>query len=163
MRQVIYYHGHRYTRRTQTGILSNRPVLTVLVHRQDPDRTKGFLGMHLVSERSHYGIPFRAKPEDTGCYVDGHWGNYAVAHMVNRSEEFGYDQPEVIALADRHMASMGPSGTEGLTDDEHETLIDASDDVESWLNEHIAPEGYSFGWWEGEFFLWSDEWWEETP
>ena len=106
----------------------------------------------------------RATPEDAGCYVDGHWGQYAVAHMINRAEEFGYgtaehfgatladpsarqqleDQQALIHLADRHLASMGPSDAPGLSDDEHEVLMQASDDVENWLNKHVAPEGYSF-------------------
>jgi hypothetical protein len=103
----------------------------------------------------------KATPADAGCYVDGHWGQYAVAHMVNRAEEFGYADAEVIDLADRHMASMGPSGSEGLSFDEHEALSEASDDVEQWLNDHVAPEGYSFGWNGGEFYLWSDATWED--
>lgn len=99
--------------------------------------------------------------DDTGCYVDGHWGQYGVAHMVNRAEEFGYSDAEVIALADKHLASMGASNSEELTTDEYWTLNDASNDVEQWLNDNVAPEGYSFGWFEGEFFLWSDEQWQE--
>jgi hypothetical protein len=103
----------------------------------------------------------KATPADAGCYVDGHWGRYAVAHMVNRAEEYGYADAEVTGLADRHMASMGPSGTDGLTDDEHEALSDASDSVEAWLNDNVAPDGYAFGWLDGEFYLWSDEQWED--
>ncbi len=32
----------------------------------------------------------KADPSDAGCYVDGHWGQYGVAHMVERAQEFGY-------------------------------------------------------------------------
>jgi hypothetical protein len=123
----------------------------------------------------------KATPADAGCYVDGHWGQYAVAHMVNRAEEFGYgtarhfgatlddpaarqeleDQQTLIHLADRHIASIGPSDAPGITDDEHEVLSDAADEVEQWLNDNVAPEGYSFGWYEGEFYLWPDEQWED--
>lgn len=35
------------------------------------------------------------------------------------------------------------------------------DQTEEWLNEHIAPEGYAFGWHDGEFFLWTTDEWEE--
>jgi hypothetical protein len=103
----------------------------------------------------------KAFPSDAGCYVDGHWGQYAVAHMINRAEEFGYDDAEVISLADRHIASIGSDSPPGITDDEHEVMTEASDDVEQWLNENVAPDGYSFGWHEGEFFLWSTAQWEE--
>lgn len=164
MRQVIYYQGHRYTRHVWRTVTSSRSVTTVTVHVWGP-RYNG-VPFHLISERSHYGAPSRAVPKDAGCYVDGHWGQYAVAHMVSRAEEFGYDNPEVIALADRHMdecthGGITHEGIQPLTDDEHEILIDASDEVENWLNEHIAPEGYFFGWHDGEFFLQSQEWWDE--
>ena len=106
-------------------------------------------------------------PEDAGCWVDGHWGQYAVAHMVNRAEELGYGSQnlpgmsQVIDIADRHIASIGPSDAPGITDDEHEALIEASDEVEDWLNHNVTPKGYSFGWHDGEFFLWSTGTWEE--
>jgi hypothetical protein len=41
-------------------------------------------------------------------------------------------------------------------------LADGAEDAEQWLNDFAAPDGYSFGWHEGEFFLWSDEQWEES-
>ncbi len=40
--------------------------------------------------------------------------------------------------------------------------MDAADEAEVWLNATVAPEGYSFGWSDGEFFLWSDQDWEDT-
>lgn len=103
----------------------------------------------------------KATPEDAGCYVDGHWGQFAVAHMIQRAEEFGYENSVVTDLAARHLASIGPSDEPGITDDEHEILSDASDDAENWLNENVAPEGHSFGWFEGEFYLWPIATWDE--
>jgi hypothetical protein len=103
----------------------------------------------------------KAIPADAGCYVDGHWGQYGTAHMVMRATEFGYADAEVIDLAARHLDNMGPSDAEGLTDDEYWTLVDASDEVENWLNDNVAPQGHSFGWYEGEFYLGSEQWWEE--
>lgn len=49
----------------------------------------------------------KATAADAGCYVDGHWGQYAAAHMVSRAQEFGYDDAEVISLADRKLAKHG--------------------------------------------------------
>ena len=103
----------------------------------------------------------KATAADAGCYVDGHWGQYAVAHMIERATEFGWSDDELEDIAARHIASIGPSTSEPITDDEHEALSDASDEVEAWLNEHAAPEGYSFGWSDGEFFLWPASTWEE--
>ena len=162
-RQVIWYRGHRYTRRTYRHTESNRTVLTLLVNRWQKAEPRGRI-MVLTAERTlSVSAPSRLTSDDAGCWVDGHWGQYAVAHMVNRAEELGYDDAEVISLADRHIASMGRSEDPGLTDDEYGILHDASDDVEAWLNEHVAPEGHYFGWSDGKFFLGSDEWWEESP
>lgn len=157
-KQVIWYQGHRYTRRTVRETENNRKLLTVIVGLKRP----GSYSL-LTAMRTHYGPPVRLASDDAGCWVDGHWGQYAVAHMVNRAEELGYDDAEVISLADRHIASMGRSEAPGLTSDEYWALSEASDEVEAWLNEHVSPEGHYFGWSDGEFFLGSDEWWEETP
>lgn len=103
----------------------------------------------------------RATPANAGCWVDGHWGQYAVAHLVDKASEWGYADAKVIDIATRHLATIGPSEAPQITDDEHDALSGASDEVEAWLNEHVAPEGYHFGWCDGEFFLWSEETWDE--
>lgn len=106
----------------------------------------------------------RATPADAGCWVEGWWGQYGVAHLVEKAEAWGYADAEVTDLATRHLATMGPNTANNpeLTDDEHDALSGASDEVENWLNDHVAPEGYSFGWWEGEFFLWDAATWDES-
>jgi len=105
----------------------------------------------------------KATAQDAGCWIDGHWGQYGVARMVELAAGLGYGElpgmAEVIDIAARHLASMGPSTSEPVTDDEHERLSDASDEVEDWLNANVAPEGYSFGWHDGEFYLWSEATW----
>lgn len=110
----------------------------------------------------------RALPSDAGCWIDGHWGQYATARLVQIAAGYGFrgdavEDPEadLARIARAHLASIGPSDSEGISDDEHETLVYGADDAEAWLNAHVAPEGFSFGWHDGEFFLWSDETWEE--
>ena len=106
----------------------------------------------------------KATPADSGCYCDGHWGQYAGAHVILRATEFGYDDEQAIALAQKKLAEMFPTNGPELTDDEWEILLGhggALDDCESWLNDNVAPDGYSFGWFEGEFYLWSDATWDE--
>lgn len=99
---------------------------------------------------------------ETGCYVDGHWGHYAGAHMIMRATEFGYSDEQAIELAQRRLNEMFPHDGPGLDDDEYEVFSDCIDDAEAWLNDHAAPEGYSFGWFDGEFYLWSNEDWEQS-
>lgn len=94
-------------------------------------------------------------PADAGCYVDGSLGQYAGAHMVERATELGWRDEHSSDLAHRHMAAMGPSTAPTLTDAEFDELADATESAESWLNEHVAPAGYAFGWDDGGFYLWS--------
>jgi hypothetical protein len=112
----------------------------------------------------------RAQPTDAGCWIDGHWGGYGVARMIEIAAAHGFvdhaaEPPfatlDCVSIAQRHLAAMGPSTEEAPSWEEIENMEQASDDVESWLNSHVAPEGYSFGWHDGEFFLWSDETWAE--
>lgn len=100
-------------------------------------------------------------PDDAGCWVDGHWGQYGAARVVDLAITHGWNNAEANDLAARHLASMGSSSAPGLTDDEWERLIDAADAAECWLNDHAAPAGHSFGWHDGEFFLASEAWWQE--
>jgi hypothetical protein len=119
----------------------------------------------------------KASPSDSGCFVSSRWGHYAVARAVECAQEFGYgtaehanaagrpdleEQQALIRLAGRHLRSMSSDGDDGLTGDEWETLMAAADDVENWLTEHAAPEGYSFGWSDGEFCLWPESQWRES-
>jgi hypothetical protein len=106
----------------------------------------------------------RADESDIGCLVDGWLGQYAGASMVLVATCFGYADNEVIDVARRHYDSMGSRDELGITDDEHGKLSDMVDEVESWLNEHVAADGYAFGWHDGEFFYqpttsWEDETW----
>ena len=97
---------------------------------------------------------------DAGCWIDGHWGQYGGARMVAIAAEYGWEDSEAIDLAQRHLAAMQPSDAPSLSDDEYIELSGALDDAEQFLNDYVAPDGYTFGWFDGEFFLWSDEDWQ---
>lgn len=104
---------------------------------------------------------------DSGCWIDGWWGQYGVARSVQIAHEFGFgdlraDEAELVEIAERHLATIGGSGAPTITDDEWETLTGAADDIVDWLNDRAAAHGYSFGWHEGELMLWADAEWEET-
>lgn len=90
--------------------------------------------------------PERVSPADAGCWIDGHWGQYAVSRMVDIAASLGYGDSEVIALAIAYSA-----GTLGI--DEAECFMEAAEEVEEWLNEEVAPAGHRFEWVDGEFFL----------
>lgn len=88
---------------------------------------------------------------ELGCYVDGHWGQYAIARSVMVATEFGFADDEVISLARKHLDTMYPSDGEELTDDEHMMLSECADEVESWMNDNASSEGNCWVWIDGEF------------
>lgn len=58
---------------------------------------------------------------------------------------------------------FGPPLDYEITSDVFEAVAGqggVADDAEDYLNS-IAPEGYSFGWHDGDFFMQSGEWWDE--
>jgi hypothetical protein len=112
-----------------------------------------------------------ASPSDAGCWIDGHWGQYGIARMIEIAAGLGYVDPatsppfaqaDIVEIATRKMAACARPGVEDISDDEEEQLSWTADDVEAWMNDNCAPEGFSFGWFDGEFFLWSDTQWEES-
>lgn len=109
-------------------------------------------------------------PDQAGCWVEGHWGQYGVARMIEIAAEHGYRdpatempfaQPDIVEIAARKLAAMSSAAAEDITDAEEEMLLWTVGDVEGWLNANVAPEGYAFGWSDGEFFLSSTANWEE--
>lgn len=93
------------------------------------------------------------EPPEPGCYVEGHWGQYGIARVVQIAcAEYEWPNPDAADLADRHLASMGPSTEPDLSADEFDLLVSAADDAEAWLNKHVSAEGYAWGWDDGEFF-----------
>jgi hypothetical protein len=70
-----------------------------------------------------------------------------------------------VEIALRKLKFMGPdmarTDIPQLTDAEEEMLLWAADDVETWMNDNVAPKGFYFHWEDGEFFLslvdWDDD------
>ena len=121
----------------------------------------------------------RATADDAGCWIDGHWGQYGTDRLVQIASAWGFvgsgderdrllitycsqrvERDEATALA-ALLPLMTPDERDAAEWQIAEEVYSLADDAESWLNEHAAPEGYSFGWHDGEFFLWSTETWEE--
>lgn len=117
--------------------------------------------------------PIKASPSGAGCWIDGHWGQYGPARLCQIALELGWNDDiatempfqiqsrSTADLVEQKLASMSPSEIDEPTDSEEEEIIWASDVAEAWLNNNIAPEGFSFGWFDGEFFLWADAQWED--
>lgn len=118
------------------------------------------LGMHYHESEGHTFAPesvsVGGSPWETGCYVDGHLGQYAPRRAVILADDvtggsIGADWP-----TDDDGEELGAYGTTGpwgglMGDDVIEDIYQRSDDAESALNA-VTVGGY-WEWWEGEFFL----------
>lgn len=86
-----------------------------------------------------------------GCWVDGHWGHYGVLRMIEIADEYGCPLTD----DDRALMSAYDKGEQYDADE----FYSLADEIEGWMNAWLAPEGYSFGWSDGEFFLMSNQDW----
>lgn len=94
---------------------------------------------------------------DAGCWVDGHWGWRASVRVIVLAREFGFQVDEELEDAIKYFNNDECSSYS----DTPEIVYDASDEAEEWMNNNVAPQGYSFGWFDGEWFLWSYDTWED--
>lgn len=85
-----------------------------------------------------------------GCLVDGLWGQYAIGKMLRLAEAWGWTDVDAIGVD----FDAAP--------DDLELFVDLADSAEAWMNEHLAIDGAAFGWYEGEFYYWSDEDWQQV-
>lgn len=87
-----------------------------------------------------------------GCIFDSHRGHYIIPEIITYAEELGRPTDPFVKFTltrydEQYHTDEYPTSA---MDDEHEKAID-------WLNENIAPEGYSFGHNDGDFGLYPQE------
>jgi hypothetical protein len=130
------------------------------------------MGEVLMSEQTNerYCVLVNGHAVEPGCWVEGHWGQYGPDHLADQAETLGWhresnrDDPRwwrmiADALNEGIVPNGCPPGTDvGRAWDQHVVSADA---IEQWLNDHTETEGYSWGWYDGEFYLWVAEAWEE--
>ena len=99
----------------------------------------------------------RIPPEEAdscvGCWYAGHRGHYIGEAIVEEALSRGWHDEDEATI--RQMVDAYPD----LTDDQFAIWDEVVNDAEQWLNDAVAPEGYSFGWHDGEFFFQPDYWW----
>lgn len=98
----------------------------------------------------------RAFPQEAGCWISGHRGQYAILDLLEIAESWGWDGPERLAYGTYEAEQADPPWERDL-----EFEVVAADAAERWMNEQVAPEGYAFGWEDGEFYLMPMKWWRE--
>ncbi len=104
----------------------------------------------------------------TGCWIDGHWGHYGAARLVEIAQDYGFE-----------ISDLDEAALEGYRDWDKESFLDEAtgeyhnasewilmqgglaDEAEEWLNDNVARPGFAFGWSDGEFFYMDYLWWSE--
>ena len=97
----------------------------------------------------------RVEPGAAGCWINGDIGHYLSAEIILIAEDYGWKDSKAIDAAYRYW------GNDPNDENIAEYVYDAADDAIAWMNENVAPEGYTFDYHEGEFFLMPDSWFEE--
>lgn len=105
--------------------------------------------------------------DQAGCWLEGSRGWYASSALVRIAESLGMPlDDDDNALLDAY--NSGDTGditlSTGEVTDPFECVAGQggmADMAETWLNDNVAPDGYYFGWHDGEFFLWSFAQWDE--
>jgi hypothetical protein len=130
------------------------------------------LGISMAFANVLAGRDIGARPvtaADDGCWLEGSRGWRISGDMVERAGLHGF---RLDANDRKVLEAFDESADVVYLDDgsDRENYVYAGDYVSGqgnladtaldWMNANVAPEGYRFGWHDGEFFLASDEWWE---
>lgn len=101
----------------------------------------------------------RALTTDAGLWVDGSRGIYAPVMVLDLAIEHGY----VVAPDDVALVAWAHDGFPPDTGrpDWPEFWSELIGEVETWMTEHVAPAGHSFGWLDGDFMLAHNSDWTE--
>ena len=109
----------------------------------------------------------KATADEAGCWLEGSRGWYAKATLVRIASARGMPLSEDdYALLDAYESGYISEITlsTGERVDPVECVagqVGMAEEAKSWLNDNVAPDGYYFGWHDGEFFLQSLDWWDE--
>lgn len=94
----------------------------------------------------------------TGCYIDGSWGQYATARMIAMAYKtfgarWGMELQDERA-AEQVLASMAPSGADASTE-AWDLVFWAADKVEQAIEDNL-PDHLHAEWVDGEFYITDD-------
>ena len=103
-----------------------------------------------------------------GCWLEGSRGWTAIGALVNIAVANGMSlDADGQTIVDAYLSQADTvtlSDGKVLDDDRIAEIVreDLAGDAETYLNEHVAPEGWAFGWHDGEFFFWPESDWSEV-
>lgn len=95
----------------------------------------------------------RWSTDHAGVVIDSVHGWRALVFMVNYAASCGW----YVSAKDAEL--IHHAVVNELSDREVQHWQDLCDEVMDWMNDHLAPEEFQFGWIDGDFMLQSKEWW----
>lgn len=94
-------------------------------------------------------------PLEVGCVFAGQRGHYIGQAVIREAYELGWDNPEALEAADQYdMSYFEETWKYG------DVWQDLVDEAEKYLNDHTT--GAVWGWWDGEYWLQTTDWWDEA-
>jgi hypothetical protein len=102
--------------------------------------------------------------EQAGCYLDNHRGHYIGRDMIELAIGYGFIVDELVQFVLNEYDAHHEDDSYP-----HESLHELMQEAEDWLNSGradrvpgqnfppIIPEGYAWGWNDGDFGLYADE------
>jgi hypothetical protein len=116
-----------------------------------------------MSTDDRYIVDVNGHAVEPGCWVDGHWGQYGPDRLAEIADGLGW-LPQSLEDDPRGLRVIADALSDAGYDHNYwERHIEAADGIETWLNDHTATDGYSWGWYDGEFYLWPNDEWEQLP
>jgi len=99
---------------------------------------------------------------ESGCWIDGHWGQYGPIRQIEITDQLLETEfmDQLCMLTAEFVPENSHSAYPKVDMDDVENIFDVSDRAEEALNA-ATPDDFSWGWHDGEYFLWSQETWEE--
>ena len=92
---------------------------------------------------------------ENGCIIDSHHGLYALPMLVRLAQKSGLR----LTTYFEKITEMAERG-EDLGDAKTDEFVWLVDEAEAYLQRQ-APEGYSYGWVDGDFMFLSNEDWDD--
>lgn len=97
----------------------------------------------------------------TGCWCDSHHGQYVPDHLADGVDDIidiePLDDPRIIRQFADALADCGPTSARAA-EVMWEWHSEATDKMIDRLND-VTPDGWAWGWWEGEIHLQPRCWW----
>lgn len=102
----------------------------------------------------------KATPAQAGCWIGSEWKEYSASRLFTLAKVQGYepsiDMQRAFDTITKSMTHPEEYFEESEINWASDHVTASVDFIQEWLNDYVAPEGFTFMWIENEFYLMSD-------